>query len=177
MTQQTSGRAPEYKVYLAWDVPMRWLHWINALAVLGLIASGLVILNDDTLGVSSAGKILLKSIRVSFGYAIAVKLLWRLIWAFYSNRYSRWQGILPGGPGYLAPLRAYAASFLSGEPQQFVEHNPLARIGIALHLGLLLIQLTTASSRIPAVFGRQTVTCAPSSRRSLSHPPLAATAS
>src|ERR1700730_13575476 len=60
MTQQTSGRAPEYKVYLAWDVPMRWLHWINALAVLGLIASGLVILNDDTLGVSSAGKILLK---------------------------------------------------------------------------------------------------------------------
>jgi cytochrome b561 len=34
----------------AWDLPTRWFHWINALAVIGLIASGIVILNDDTLG-------------------------------------------------------------------------------------------------------------------------------
>jgi hypothetical protein len=35
--------------------------------------------------------------------------------------------ILPGGPGYSLSLRAYIASFLSGEPQQYVGHNPLAR--------------------------------------------------
>src|ERR1700730_14226715 len=148
MTQQTSGRAPEYKVYLAWDVPMRWFHWINALAVLGLIAWGLVILNDDTLGVSSAGKILLKSIRVSFGYAIAVKLLWRLIWAFYSNRYSRWQGILPGGPGYLAPLRAYATLFLSGEPATISQRGQRCRNARTFHVAVMQYHAGDGSGRV-----------------------------
>jgi Ni,Fe-hydrogenase I cytochrome b subunit len=143
MTQQSPSDAPDYKEYFAWDVPTRWFHWINALSVFGLIATGLVILNDDALGLSASGKILLKSIHVSFGYVMALNLLWRFIWAFFGNRYARWRSILPGGPGYLASLRAYAASFLSGEPQQFVGHNPLARIGVSLLLLLLLIQLVT----------------------------------
>ena len=48
----------------------------------------------------------------------------------------------PGGPGFIAASRAYAASFFSGEPQQYVGHNPLARIGVAF-LFLLLIQVVT----------------------------------
>jgi Ni/Fe-hydrogenase 1 B-type cytochrome subunit len=102
----TPSHAPEYREYLAWDVPTRWFHWINALAVIGLIATGLVILNDDALGLSAGGKILVKSIHVSLGYVMAVNLLWRFIWAFFGNRYARWRSILPGGPGYLASLRA-----------------------------------------------------------------------
>ena len=46
MTHHTPDRAPEYKEYLAWDGPTRWFHWINALAVLGLIGTGLGVLND-----------------------------------------------------------------------------------------------------------------------------------
>ena len=42
-----------------------------------------------------------------------------------------------------AALRAYTASFVSGEPQQYVGHNPLARIGVALLFLLLLIQVAT----------------------------------
>ena len=82
---QTPSHAPEYREYFAWDVPTRWFHWINALAVLGLIATGLVILNEDALGLSAGGKILLKSIHVSFGYVMAVNLLWRFIWAFFGT--------------------------------------------------------------------------------------------
>ncbi len=66
---------PKYQEYFAWDAPTRWFHWINALAVIGLIATGLVILNDDALGLSASGKILLKSIHVSFGYVMAINLL------------------------------------------------------------------------------------------------------
>jgi len=139
----TQKSALEYQEYTAWDVPTRWFHWINALAVVGLIATGLVILNDDALGLSASGKILLKSVHASFGYVMAANLLWRFGWAFFGNRYSRWQGILPGGPGYLIALRAYTASFLSGEPQQYVGHNPLARVGVSLLFLLLVIQLAT----------------------------------
>jgi hypothetical protein len=50
--------------------------WINAFSVIGLIATGLVILNDDPLGLSSGGKILLKGVHVSLGYAMAANLVW-----------------------------------------------------------------------------------------------------
>ncbi len=137
------GPHREYREYLAWDVPTRWFHWINAIAVLGLIATGLGILSGNQLGLSGEGKIALKSVHVSFGYVMAVNLLWRFVWAFFGNRYSRWRAILPGGAGFIAALRAYVASFLSGQPQQYVGHNPLARIGVSLLFLLLLVQVVT----------------------------------
>lgn len=130
----------EFKEYAAWDAPTRWFHWINVLAVLGLIGTGLVVLFDDGLGLSPSGKIALKSVHASFGYVMALNLLWRFAWAFLGNRYARWRAIVPGGPGYSAALRAYTGSFLTGEPQQYVGHNPLARIAVALLFVLLLIQ-------------------------------------
>jgi Ni/Fe-hydrogenase b-type cytochrome subunit len=134
---------PEYHEYLAWDLPTRWFHWINALAVIGLIATGLAILNDEALGISAAGKVWLKSVHVAFGYVMTVNLLWRFVWAFFGNRYARWRAILPGGAGFVGAIRAYIASFWSGEPQQYVGHNPLARIGVVLLFLLLLIQVAT----------------------------------
>lgn len=133
----------EYKEYVAWDATTRWFHWINALAVVGLMGTGLVILFDNALGLSAAGKVTLKSVHVSFGYVMAANLLWRFIWAFFGNRYAQWRAIVPGGSGYLSALRAYTASFLSGEPQQYIGHNPLARIGVALLFLLLLVQVVT----------------------------------
>ena len=50
---------------------------------------------------------------------------------------------MPGGSGYLASFRAYIVSFLSGEPQQYIGHNPVARIGITLLFFLLAVQLAT----------------------------------
>ena len=38
--------------YQVWDRTTRWFHWINVLAVIGLIAVGTVILNAKALGVS-----------------------------------------------------------------------------------------------------------------------------
>ncbi|AGK56534.1 cytochrome B561 [Hyphomicrobium denitrificans 1NES1] len=133
----------EYKEYVAWDATTRWFHWINAIAVIGLIVTGLVILFDNDLGLSAAGKITLKSVHVSFGYLMALNLLWRFVWAFVGGHYSRWRSFLPGGRGYVASLRAYMASLLSGEPQQYVGHNPLARVGVTILFLLLLLQLVT----------------------------------
>ena len=65
-----------------------------------------------------------------FGYVMAANLLWRLIWAFLGNRYARWHAMLPGLPGYGAAFRAYVVSLWSGEPEQYVGHNPLARIAV-----------------------------------------------
>ena len=93
-----SGNAQKgsgYREYVAWDAPTRWFHWVNALAVLGLIATGVAILTGGPLGLSPEGKITLKSVHVIFGYVMAVNLLWRFVWAFFGNRYARWRAILP----------------------------------------------------------------------------------
>ena len=77
------------------------------------------------------------------GYVMAANLLWRFVWAFVGNRYARWRSILPGGAGFGGALKAYVASFLTGEPQQYVGHNPLARIGVTMLFILLLVQMAT----------------------------------
>lgn len=136
-------REPHYEEYRAWDVPTRMFHWLNAGLVTALIGTALVIYNGDALGISANGKIMLKSLHVSFGYAMALNLLWRFVWACFGNRYARWRAILPGGRGYMKSLKAYAASFWSGEPQQYVGHNPLARIGVTLLFVLLMAQVAT----------------------------------
>ncbi|AHB47845.1 MULTISPECIES: cytochrome b/b6 domain-containing protein [Hyphomicrobium] len=133
----------ELKEYAAWDAPTRWFHWINVLAVIGLVGTGLDILFGNPLGLSAPGKVILKDVHVSFGYVMAVNLMWRFAWAFFGNSYANWRAVIPGGPGYLAALRAYTASFLAGEPQQYVGHNPLARIAVALLFLLLLLQAVT----------------------------------
>jgi Ni/Fe-hydrogenase b-type cytochrome subunit len=134
---------PEYRAYPVWDAPTRWFHWINAISVIALIATGLVVLNGEALGLSADGKVALKSVHVVFGYVMAINLLWRFVWAFFGNRYARWRAVLPGGAGFTVALRAYVASFLSGQPQQYIGHNPLARIGVSLLLLLLLVQVAT----------------------------------
>ena len=78
MMASTSQQQPEHHEYRAWDVPTRLFHWINAIGVLGLIATGFVILTGDAVGLSSAGRVFEKQIHVFFGYVVAVNLLWAM---------------------------------------------------------------------------------------------------
>jgi Ni/Fe-hydrogenase 1 B-type cytochrome subunit len=133
----------ELKTYFVWDAGTRWFHWINLLCMLGLIAVGVAILNDEAIGVTNDGKILLKTVHVWIGYVFALNLLWRLVWTFIGGPHARWRAILPGGRGYMNEVRAYVAGFSAGQPRQYLGHNPLGRIAVTLLLLLLLLQAIT----------------------------------
>ncbi len=133
----------DLKTYPAWDATVRWFHWVNLVCMLGLIAVGTVILNAKVLGVSSDGKILLKTVHVWIGYVLALNLAWRLVWAFIGGPRARWRAILPGGPGYMNELRSYIADFKARRPGQYLGHNPLGRIAVTLLLFQLLLQAIT----------------------------------
>ena len=133
----------DLKSYFVWDANTRWFHWINVLCVLSLIAVAVAIINAKTLGVSTEGKILLKTVHVLIGYVFTINLLWRLIWAFIGSPTARWGAILPIGSSYLNELRAYIASCKAGQPRQYLGHNPLGKIAVTLLLFLLLIQAIT----------------------------------
>ena len=131
------------QVYDVWDKPTRWFHWINVLAVLSLIGLGLVILNANALEISTQGKVLLKETHVWVGYVFVCNLVFRLLWGFVGNRYTRWGGILSVGFGYFGSVRDYVAGFLGGRPKRYLGHNPLGRISVAAMLVLLLVQAVT----------------------------------
>lgn len=133
----------ELKSYTVWDAFTRWFHWINVLCVIGLSAVGLMILYAGDLGVSNNGKASLKTVHMWIGYVFAANLIWRFVWAFLGNRHARWRSFLPGGRGYPQAVRSYVAALRAGHPQQYLGHNPLGRISVAVLLLLLLIQAVT----------------------------------
>jgi len=133
--------------YRVWDLPVRLFHWINFLAVFCLIVLGLIMLWSKELGITGIeAKIGLKTVHVIFGYIFATNLLVRLVWGFFANRYGRWRDILPGR-GFVASLRGYMASVRSGEPQQYLGHNPLGRLSVTLMLTLMLVQMVSGLVR------------------------------
>jgi cytochrome b len=133
----------DLKTYRVWDASIRWFHWLNLLCMLGLIAVGVAILNAKVLGVSTDGKILLKTVHVWIGYVFAVNLLWRLVWAFIGGPHARWRAILPGGRGYMTEVSRYITDVRAGRPRQYLGHNPVGRIAVTLLLLLLLTQAIT----------------------------------
>lgn len=143
MIDTANNPAVHLAYYSVWDRTTRWFHWINVLCIIGLIAVGVVILNDNALGVSNEGKVILKSVHVYIGYVFAVNLAWRIIWGFIGGRFARWKAILPGGNSYFQSLRAYITSIRSGQPLQYQGHNPLGKLMVALLLLLLVTQAST----------------------------------
>ena len=135
--------APALHSYAVWDAGVRWFHWINVLCVLGLIAVGIVILNGTALGVSSEGKIDLKILHAWIGYVFALNLLWRILWGFIGNPYSRWSAVLPGGRGYGTALKEWITGAKAGHPPAYKGHNPAGRLMLALLFFLLGVQMIT----------------------------------
>ena len=131
------------KHYHVWDRTVRLFHWINFICVLGLVAVGLVILNNKLLGISTDGKILLKTIHVYIGYVFALNLGWRLIWAFVGNQYSRWQSIIPFTKAHRASFKIFIQGDKNNGPAFFLGHNPLARLMVALLFLVLSTQAIT----------------------------------
>lgn len=131
------------KSYHVWDASIRWFHWINVLCVISLIAVGVAILNDKALGVSTEGKILLKTIHVWVGYLFALNLSWRIIWAFIGGEHARWNAILPFGKGYMKETRDYLHGIRHNQPAEYPGHNPLGRLAVTTLIFLLLTQAIT----------------------------------
>ena len=133
----------ELRTYAVWDANTRWFHWINALSVIALMVVGILILKAGALHVPNSGKAILKTLHVWIGYVLVANLLWRIVWAFFGNRYARWRAMLPGGRGFFHALRSYIAAFIAGHPEQYGGHNPVGRLGIAALLLLITIQAIT----------------------------------
>ena len=141
--EMNSSQKGSYFYYRVWDRSLRVFHWVNFICVSVLMGVGLIILFNKSLGISSDGKILLKTIHAYVGYVFVLNLLWRFIWGFVGNRYSRWKGILPFGEEYRKSLILYLKDFKDSKRPVYAGHNPLARLMVSFLFVLLSLQAAT----------------------------------
>jgi len=126
------------KTYV-WSKKIRAFHWLNVLTILLLVIIGVVILNAKLFGISTEGKILLKTLHVSTGYVFAINLIIRIFFGFFGQGFEKWSQTLPFFKGYKSDLKA----FREGQSANFKGHNPVGKLMVAALLTCMTVQMVT----------------------------------
>lgn len=87
------------RVYV-WELAVRIFHWLNALCILVLIVTGILISNPPVLlsGAEASNSFWFGTVRyIHFltAYIFLFALLMRLYWAFVGNEYASWKTFIP----------------------------------------------------------------------------------
>ncbi len=127
----------ESKQVFVWSRNIRLFHWINVIAITLLIFIGLIIFNGKLIGISTDGKVLLKTMHVIIGYVFAINLLFRLIIGFIGKAHERWSKVLPFGKGFSQELIA----FKQHKKATYKGHNPAGKLMVLALLSLMFIQM------------------------------------
>ncbi|MBA6335870.1 cytochrome b/b6 domain-containing protein [Colwellia sp. BRX8-7] len=122
-----------------WSRNIRLFHWLNVLSVLLLIVIGSVIYFGKDLGISTEGKILLKTIHVCVGYVFAANLIFRIILGFIGKGYERWGQTLPFNKVFKQEL----ADFKKDKNKTFKGHSPLGKLMVGALMLSLSIQMVS----------------------------------
>lgn len=128
-----------------WQIPVRVTHWVIALAITVLCVTGLYIANPYLRG---AGNLMLnmKATHLVFAVLLTSMVVWRVVWAFVGNRWSRWRAFVPfGTPGWWPRTRDALLFylFLRRSSPQDIGHNALAALAYLAVYALLLVEIVT----------------------------------
>ena len=125
----------EGKPIYVFQLPIRIWHWSMVLSFLVLIPTGYIIgkpwhsLDGDPTYLFYMGYT--RMAHFIAGFIITIGLLWRIIFAFFGNKYSRQVFIIPFWRkswwlDLLSDFRWYL--FLDRTPREHIGHNPLAQL-------------------------------------------------
>ena len=132
----------QIRAVYVYEAPVRAWHWVNALAILVLGVTGYFIGSPlpSVAGEASANYLMgyIRFVHFAAGYVLLIGLLGRVYWAFVGNHHARELFTLPIlRAAYWREVRSMLAwyAFLRKQPNQYVGHNPLARL--AMFFGFL----------------------------------------
>lgn len=121
------------RVYV-WELPVRFYHWLNALVILVLIATGFYIGNPLALQSSKEPTFLFTMGTIRFLHFVAAYLfffnfLFRLYWGFAGNKYAQWNQFIPTGKTFFEEMWHVIKIDilqLKGKEHVGIGHNALA---------------------------------------------------
>ncbi|MFO1220664.1 MAG: Ni/Fe-hydrogenase, b-type cytochrome subunit [Burkholderiaceae bacterium] len=129
-----------------YEAPVRLWHWVNALAIVTLGISGYFIGQPlpSVPGEASASYLMgyIRFVHFAAGYVLAIGLVGRAYWALVGNAHARELFTVPiTRAAYWREVGVMLAwyAFIRPRPNQYVGHNPLARL--MMFFGFLLLAL------------------------------------
>jgi len=129
----------EREQVFVWSRKIRLFHWVNVVTVLLLIVIGTIILNSKMIGVSTEGKVLLKTIHVIIGYVFAMNLVFRIFIGFFGTAHELWSKVLPFNKGFKEEL----VKFSQHKETVYKGHNPAGKLMVFALLSLMSIQMVS----------------------------------
>jgi Ni/Fe-hydrogenase 1 B-type cytochrome subunit len=85
-------RGPLFERIYVWELPVRIYHWVNAVALMVLFATGLYISHPILISGGEAWNSFLmgrvRQVHFAAAYIFTAVLLWRLVWIFIGNEYA-----------------------------------------------------------------------------------------
>ncbi len=152
------ARSDIVRVYV-WELPVRVTHWLIALSIVVLSATGIYIGRPFIAVSGPAGQHFVtgwaKVIHFYAAIVFALSVLARVGWMVRGNRYARWDKFVPVHAtrrhGLLPTLKFYL--FALRKPPGFVGHNPLAGLTYTLVFGLYFAAIATGFAMYSASAG------------------------
>ena len=92
-------KVPNREVYV-WQLPVRFFHWINALAIAILCITGYIIGTAPALQIGTAPEFnywfgIVRFIHFVAAFVFIINFLFRIYWAFAGNSFARWNNYIP----------------------------------------------------------------------------------
>jgi len=146
------GTNPTFPQYV-WELPVRIWHWVMAVCMVVLVATGYLIGSPlPSVGGEASEHFFFGYIRYAHfaaAYIFAITFVWRIVWAFFGNRYSREIFLVPlhmlkpeFWRGFISQTKHYL--FINRHARPWAGHNPLAMaaMGFVYALGTLFMVCT-----------------------------------
>jgi len=138
------------RVYV-WQLPVRFYHWLNALAVLALGVTGYIIGRPVALAIAAEASYsywfgTARFIHFLAAFLFFFNFLFRIYWGFVGNTFARWNNFLPfrkeqiKEAGEVLKVDILQAT---ATPLESVGHNPLAGFTYFLSFLAFLFQSVT----------------------------------
>lgn len=150
------SQAALVRVYV-WEWPVRFSHWLIALSLIVLTATGyylyrpFVILTSRTAFVMAT----MRLTHVLAGFVFLIAFALRMYWMFVGNRWARWNQFVPTRRSRWADLRETAKyySFFRWRPTENIGHNALAGAAYSIVYLFALIEIVTGFALYSHVLG------------------------
>jgi len=135
------------EIRYVWELPVRIIHWANALSIVVLALTGFYI-GHPFLSAGEGVWIMgwMRFIHFVFAYVFTLALLSRLVWFFMGNKYSSWRMYKPwftkrGRASAMKFLRYY--TFTGKKIPYEIGHNPLACLVYLVIFAMFAVQIAT----------------------------------
>ena len=152
MNKHASSVAPQgfHRVYV-WELPVRFYHWLNALCILVLTATGFLIANPPAINTAAEASFsywfgLTRFIHFIAAYVFVFNFAFRIYWGFVGNQFADWKNFLPLRLSQVREvLSVLKVDILqsSNKPLVSVGHNSLAYLTYFVMFLVFLFQVAS----------------------------------